>query len=309
MIEPHDSLDTLLSRNQMIKWLYEFLNSEIIKSRSIKINKKATNQGLTYYCFRCEILQEFITEMSRVVKEGVLSNVHDSFIVFLNHYITQTDYKNISKKDLDGIFKDLITMMHRYEQKAAINVPRNQFGRFIKRYFNQVLTSLETKDVWWFVSLYKLNAQKLPKNIKDPVCTYYLICVSLDTTAAELKTLTDKKAKKAKAKEIESSVSKAIEELLKTVEKEDGFVEGILVPVKNTIIVDKLRDIALNAELRQKEAELQKIEAEARQKEAELQKKEAERQNELLIELLQEKGFSTDEINAELVRLSKRKKQ
>jgi hypothetical protein len=278
--------NSILSKNEMIKWLYSFLKSKRVRHLTIKQTSITGKEGCKYYCFRCTILQEYIKEMSRIVKVGVLGNIHDSFIVFLNHFITHSSYKSISLKDVDGIFKDLIVKMVRYEQKTAIDIDRDKFGSFVRKYFFKVLDSFQSKDIWWFVSLYKIDERKLPKNIKYPVCSYYLVCMSLDTKAANLKRHSDKSVDVAKAEEIEADVNASVEMLLKTVEKEDGFPEGIIYPVKNTIVVEDLRK--------------QLKEEERKRKEEERKRKEIEEKNQIYLQLLKNKGISEDEIKEEL---------
>lgn len=296
----HIKNETLLSRNEMIEWLYNYLRSDSIQQRDIKSTTLENKPGIKFYCFRCEILQEYISEMSRIVKSAVLSNVHDSFVVFLNHFITNLDYKNISKKDWDGVFKDLINGLERYEQKTAVNVPRDGFGSFVRKHLNKVVDSLEKKDIWWFVSLYKLDENKLPKDIKHTICSYYLVCMSLDTKAAKLQQYSDQKSKLAQEMEINQIGNEEVEKLIKQVEEEDEFPEGILFPVKNTIIVDELRRQVEHKDRILQEEEQKRKEEEQKRKKIEQKNKQLENNIQTLISFLKEQGIPEEKIKKQL---------
>ena len=233
----------LLSRNELIQWLYTFLNSELIQHLDIKITTKNLHQR-SYYCFRCTIVEEFITEMSRKVKAEVKSNIHDAFLVFIAYYLIQSDPRFLSQKDADGIWKDAIKDAVRYEQKTGVGIMRPKFGSFFGRFFHAIIEEEESKDVWWFVTLYKIDSTKIeqePKNIKYPLCSYYLVCTSLESKSLKIPLNESPKSEQQKLKEIEEEINEDQELFLREVEKEDGFIEGILIPVNNTIVMDKMR--------------------------------------------------------------------
>jgi hypothetical protein len=48
-----------------------------------------------------------------MIKSSVIGNILDSFILFLNPFLTKSARVAISKKDIDDIWKDLISGFYR----------------------------------------------------------------------------------------------------------------------------------------------------------------------------------------------------
>ncbi len=105
----------------------------------------------------------------------------------------------------------------------------------IHEHYAEIVAQQQSKQVWWLAFFNKLKNIH-GKNLKTRVCSYYLVVVEVNARAHPLNAEEEKKV----TVEAQHIVRKAH----KKIYEEDQLAqdEGILFPVHNILIVDKLRD-------------------------------------------------------------------
>jgi hypothetical protein len=106
---------------------------------------------------------------------------------------------------------------------------------FITQYFDEMIQQRTAKQFWWLAFFAQRSDSKAKKR---EVCSHYIVVIEL-TTQHEL-------MEHKNLKEITQHVQKQLDQLIETVAEEDQLEEepdeAVLLPVKNILIYEKVRE-------------------------------------------------------------------
>ena len=248
-----NSTKNLLSGNNLRKYILEYLKSDEIDPNLVRIDTFHTKLS-TVHIVRSEPFEDLITRLTDMAESGNLSLQHDIVKVFMGVILLNLTLDDLEVENEYGTLIDLISGLIPYELKTKRNVDHHEISAFITEYYNKMIKSRKQKHIWWLGFLNKLDISKLKKGRN---CIRYLILIELDMRKSGMSIKNQHN--------VIADAQQVVDQAVQTIMEKDGMDddEGVLFPVKNVWITDKLRDIVIK-EKSEKEAALSEVAEQAR---------------------------------------------
>ena len=218
-----------LSGKELLEKMQEFLENNENLIKKLKVTR-IVGEYANINIIRCNALEEFLNLLDEKMIVAALQNQHDVISVFLNYTLKQGNLSQIKQRNIEGTEIDLMHGLENYELKTRKNLEVNDIPDFISDYYQDMIKNQGVKDKWWLVFFQQRTDTK--DKIQE-ICLYYLVLIEIPT-----KNL-DYPNKNTITKEVIKLVQKAEKKVLEEDNINDD--EGILVPVDNIIVVDRLR--------------------------------------------------------------------
>jgi hypothetical protein len=226
-----------LSGKDLIQFIQSYLDQPTTQKLDLKLttypNKLDDSHIHIIRCMRFERLIDLLEDRTVV---GFLTTQHNILEVFLNSILLQDRAVLLERKGQEGFIIDLqVDGTVSYELKVKRNVDYRDISPFIEQYFDTMREQQNAKHIWWLAFF----AQRVDsKAKKGEVCPYYIVVIELTT---QHESMDPKNLKK-----ITRHVQKQMDTIMQTVIEEDELEEepeeAALLPVKNILLYEKVRE-------------------------------------------------------------------
>ncbi|MHA1293440.1 MAG: hypothetical protein ACTSQJ_12320 [Promethearchaeota archaeon] len=214
-----------MTGSELKEFIYDLLTDPQYDLKKVKHTTLRKNL-LSVHVIRSRPFEDIISILSDRLKVATISNQHNVILILLNNILFDGKVANYERR-IGTRFVDLIYKGSRYELKMKSNVDRGKLAIYINEYYKEMLASIQLKNFWLLGFFIKRIDTKVKKG---EICKSYLVVIEIS----------DKVLKELKKEELIKRADEILDEGLEKVREEDDG--GIFLPVKNVLIVDRLRD-------------------------------------------------------------------
>ncbi len=284
-----------LTGKALIARMQSFLAANDAYRPSLKVTS-IQGSRVSAHVIRCMLLEQFLDVLDEEAIIAHIQNEHNIIALFLHEALEPGKPVKINARAESGVEIDLRIKGKRAEVKTTRDVDTSDVPDIIQHWFDEMVDSQGDKEAWWLVHFVQRGDGNAHIG-KD--CMYYLVAIEITTRNID-------------EKDEPSIISEAmalIQKAEKKVKKDDGILEGALLPVDNVVHADRLRKKlkAKEATLQEKDAAIQEKDAAIQEKDVALKEKDAALQEKDAA--LQEKDATIQEQAKEIADLKRRLSQ
>nr|MDO8114027.1 hypothetical protein [Candidatus Sigynarchaeota archaeon] len=180
------------------------------------------------HIIRCMLLEKFLSVLDDEAILAHIQNEHNIISLFLHDTLDPGTQPVINVHDEAGIEIDVHIHGKKIELKTTRDVDASDVPDIIHHWFDAMIDTQGDKDSWWLVYFVQRPDTKAQIGV---TCLYYITAIEIPTRGID-------------ERDEDSIISEAvalIQKAEKKVKKEDGIVEGALLPVDNVVNADRLR--------------------------------------------------------------------
>ena len=220
-----------LTGNRLVDAVVKFLDDNKKYLKELKISSKSEGISTIHY-IRCHFMDKFVDFLAGVGIAGTLANQHNVITAFLARLLAGAGRESILQGTPGRSDIDIRLPGETVEVKTKRGVDPSDAGDFVQSYYDDIKLSINEPRTWWLVFFLRRLDVNPSINI-GTACTNYMVVIEIRGGLERLPSL----------ESLSLMVTRMAGELNQQVMKEDDIEdEGILVPVRNVLVVEHLRD-------------------------------------------------------------------